>query len=183
MSKQIEVRIRGTCDYLQHRRPIDEKDTSKRSGKVDHSMEWKSAMYSDPKIGCYIPSDQIRATLVKGAVNFQIKGKGKKTYKDLVNATVELNSDMISLTENGTSLKKPSYIDQTWVKVRGSQVKRYRPAFNKGWEAKFTFRILDDQMPSDMLREILDYCGSFVGIGDWRPRYGRFEVLDFKTKK
>lgn len=183
MPRQIEVRIRGVCDYLQHKRPLDEEDTSKRSGKVDHSKEWESALYSDPKVGCYIPSKQIRATLVKGAVNFQIKGKGKKTYKDLVNATVEVDPDKISLAEDGTNLKKPSYIHQEWVKVQRSQVLRNRPAFSKGWEARFTLLVLDDQMPSDMLKQILGHCGSFVGIGDWRPHFGRFEVLDFKIKK
>jgi len=56
-----------------------------------------------------------------------------------------------------------------------------RPAFKKGWEAKFKILILDeDRLPQKALGEILEYAGKFVGIGDWRPHFGRFEVIEFK---
>jgi len=177
MAKEIRVRIKGTCDYLQHKRPLEEEDTSKRSGEVDHSKDWETAVYSDSETGCYIPSKQIRASLVKGAVNFQIKGKGKKTFKDLVNATVEIDPDKVPLGK-----KEPDYVHKEFVKVQRSQILRSRPAFKKGWEAEFTLLVLDEQMQPDMLKEILDYSGGFVGIGDWRPHFGRFEVVEFKEK-
>ena len=31
------------------------------------------------------------------------------------------------------------------------------------------------------MRGILELGGRTIGIGDWRPKYGRFEVKEFKT--
>lgn len=177
MAKQLKVRIRGTCDMLQHKRPLNDEDTSKRSGEVDHSKDWEKAVYRDPEIGCYIPSKQLRASLVKAGVNFKIKGRMGKTFKDLINATVEVDPDMIPLDK-----KKPDYVHQEFVRVQRAQILRERPAFKKGWEAKFTLLVLDDHMQVDRLKEILQYAGSFVGIGDWRPHFGRFEVVSFGKK-
>lgn len=175
MAKEVRVKIRGTCDYLQHKRPLEEEDKSKRSGEVDHSKEWETAVYSDPEIGCYIPSKQLRSALVKGATNFKIKGRMGKTFKDMVNAVLEIGSDKIPL---GTT--KPDYIHEEWVRIQRNQILRRRPAFKKGWEAEFTLLILDEQMPTDRMKEILEYAGRFVGIGDWRPHFGRFEVIEFE---
>ena len=35
-------------------------------------------------------------------------------------------------------------------------------------------------MQKDVLKEIIIYAGKFIGIGDWRPHFGRFEVVEFK---
>jgi len=176
MAKEVKVKIRGTCDYLQHKRPLDEEKVSKKSGEIDHSQDWKTAIYQDKKIGCYIPSKQLRASLVKSATDFPIPGKGgKKTYKDLVNATIEVIPDKIGLGK-----KRPDYIHEEWVKVQRSQILRNRPAFKDGWEAEFTLLVLDEQMPVDILKDILENAGRFRGIGDWRPHFGRFEVVEFK---
>ena len=174
MAKEITVKIRGTCDYLQHKRPAEEVDKSQRSGEVDYSEEWKATLYHDEEVGCYIPSKQLRAALVKAAVNFKIKGKMGKTFKDLVNATIELDPDKISLYKD-----EPDYVHEEWVKVQRNQIMRKRPAFKKGWEINFTLLVLDEQTPTERLREILEFAGKFVGIGDWRPHFGRFEIIEF----
>jgi len=76
--------------------------------------------------------------------------------------------------------KRPDYIHEEWVKVQRSQILRNRPAFKDGWEAEFTLLVLDEQMPVDILKDILENAGRFRGIGDWRPHFGRFEVVEFK---
>lgn len=35
-------------------------------------------------------------------------------------------------------------------------------------------------MQKDILKEIVEYAGKFVGIGDWRSHFGRFEIVKFK---
>jgi hypothetical protein len=41
---------------------------------------------------------------------------------------------------------------------------------------------LDEQLPVSAIKEILDYAGK-VGLGDYRPRFGRFIVTEFKEEK
>lgn len=72
MAYEVKVKIKGISDYLQHKRPFEE-ETSKRSGEIDHSKEAMKAIYKDNEVGCYIPSKQIRASLVKASTNFKIK--------------------------------------------------------------------------------------------------------------
>jgi hypothetical protein len=175
MAYEVKVKIRGISDYLQHKRPFEEDTSRQKSGEVDYSKEAEKSMYFDNEIGCYIPSKQLRAGLVKGAVNFKVKGRMGKTYKDMVNATIEIEPDKIPLGK-----KTFDYNHQEFVKIQRSQILRSRPAFKKGWEAEFSLLVMDDQMQKDILKEIVVYAGKFVGIGDWRPHFGRFELIEFK---
>ncbi len=48
------------------------------------------------------------------------------------------------------------------------------------WELEFDLTCIDPRATKDVVLEILKYAGSYVGIGDYRPRYGRFEVIESK---
>lgn len=187
MPKMVEVRIRGTVDYLQHRRPPkseeEKEEGSRTSGEIDYSKDAEKATYRDDGIGCYIPAKQIQACLIKSGVDFKIKGKSRKTYKDRMNAAIVVEPDKIPFSPKKD---KPDYNHEDWGKIpprTGSMVWISRPAYKMGWEADFRMLVLDDQIPLKMLREILANAGQFYGIGDWHPRYGRFEVLQFKENK
>jgi len=175
MAYEIQVKIRGIADYLQHKRPFEEDNSRQSSGEKDYSKEAENSMYFDDETGCYIPSKQLRASLVKAGVSFKIKGRMGKTYKDMVNATVEIEPDKIPLGK-----KTFDYNHQEFVKIQRNQILRSRPAFKKGWEVDLTLIVMDDQMQKKILKEIIEYAGKFVGIGDWRPHFGRFEVVKFK---
>jgi hypothetical protein len=47
---------------------------------------------------------------------------------------------------------------------------------------RFTINILEEQLPVEAVRKILEYAGRYVGIGDFRPRFGRFEVIEFQEE-
>jgi hypothetical protein len=79
--------------------------------------------------------------------------------------------------------REPDEIDKRPVVVRGSRILRQRPMMREGWELSFTINILEEQLPSEVVRKILEHAGKYVGIGDFRPRFGRFEVVEFKEEK
>lgn len=183
MAKEVEVKIRGIADYLQHRRPPkpeeDKEEGNRTSGEVDYSKEAEKATYQESKIGCYIPAKQIQACLIKSGVDFKIKGKSRKTYKDRMNAAIVVTPDKIPFSP---SKEKPDYIHEDWGRIppkTGNMVWLTRPAYKAGWKVNFKLLILDDQIPLKTLEEILVNAGQFYGIGDWRPRFGRFEVIEF----
>lgn len=181
MQRKIRVKIRGTCDLLQHKRSEKsgnkEKKLKKTQAEVDYSESWREALYRDDEIGCYLPSDYISACLVKSGTGYQFKGQ--KTFKDIVKAVVLVEPEKIPLGKD-----KPDYIDKRYGVIQRNQVLVYRPAFRKGWEAEFDLTILDDeQISTKTLKEILDNAGTLIAIGDWRPRFGRFEVIEFSENK
>lgn len=178
MAIEVKVKIEGISDYLQHKRPFEEDETlKKRTGEIDYSKEAEKTVYRDEDLGCYIPSKQIRACLVKAGATFKVTGGRGRTFKNMINAVIEVEPDKIPLKK-----KNFDYVHQEFVKLRGSdQILRSRPAFEKGWEAEFSLLILDEeQIPVKIMKQIAEYGGKFVGIGDWRPHFGRFEVVEFK---
>lgn len=180
---QVNIKIKGVSPMLQHKF-VSGEGGRKRSGELDYSEEWRETTYADEEGNCFIPASHIEGALTKAAVDFKIRGKGNKTYKDLINATVYIQPDHIPLgiqiPENPTSNPlKPFYVDIRPVRISG-RILRSRGAFAKGWEASFIIDVLDDQLPLGVLKEVLDQAGSTRGLGDYRPKFGRFIVTQFE---
>lgn len=176
--KKVNVKIKGIAPLLQNRFVGEEESVSERTGVVDRSEDWKQALYIDEKIGIYEPSEHIWGSMIRAASNFQIPGRGKKTYKDLIKSGLVIEPDKIPLGK-----KEPDEIDKRPVVVRGSRIIRQRPMMKEGWKLTFTIGILDEQLPLEAVKRILEYSGQYIGIGDYRPRFGRFEVTEFEEVK
>ncbi|MBF0307554.1 MAG: hypothetical protein HQL41_18140, partial [Alphaproteobacteria bacterium] len=54
-------------------------------------------------------------------------------------------------------------------------VMRTRPRF-PNWAAEFRIEYLPTVVDKTALEELVASTGELVGIGDWRPRFGRFRV-------
>lgn len=171
--QKIDVRIAGIAPLLQHRRPFPEEELENkpepRSGIPDWEQEAETSKYQLDDGMLYQPADHLHASMVKAAVNFQIPGKGKKTFKDLTNAAVVVEPDAIPHELQET------VVDKRWVVVNRARVLRYRPKFEE-WALEFSISVLDEQYPAVVVRDVLDWAGKYVGIGDFRPRFGRFQV-------
>lgn len=177
MPTAIDVKVEGIAPILQHRRPLPEEegepDATERSGRPDWAAEAETAFYKLEDGTICQPSDHVHAALLKAAVNFQIPGKGKKTYKDLVNSALVVEPDQLA------HIHQDYTIDRRWVTVSRSKVLRHRPRLEK-WALKFRLIVTDDQFPVKVVRQILDYAGRYVGIGDYRPKFGRFMVTEWR---
>ena len=122
--------------------------------------------------------------MVAAAVNFKIQGRRGKTYKDLFRAAVFVSPEQIKhgiavpdeLTTDGDA---PLYLDMRPVVVNRARVVRIRPAFKPGWSLDFEIEVLDDQLHPELIHDILMLAGKTVGIGDFRPKFGRFMVTQF----
>jgi hypothetical protein len=174
--KKVNIKIKGIVPLLQNRFVGEiEENSSQRSGVVDYSEDWKEALYFDEKLGVYEPSEHILGAMIQAAKNFQIPGRGKKTYKDLMKSAIIIEPDKIALSK-----KEPDEIDKRPVVIRGSRILRQRPMMKEGWELSFTVNILDEQLPVEVVKRILEHSGRYIGIGDYRPRFGRFTIEEFE---
>ena len=178
--KEVEVEVKGISALLMHRFNSDEPDSKsvKKTGRKDYKAELENALYKLPDGTIYEPASHLEGSLIKAAGNFQISGRGKKTYKDLIKSAVFVSPDAIP------HLKQHYENDARLVVVPATRgrVTRYRPRFDE-WGLRFTIQVTDDQLPLEVLKEILDYAGRSVGIGDFRPRFGRFIVTRFEEKR
>ena len=62
------------------------------------------------------------------------------------------------------------------VKVSMSKVMRTRPIFRK-WSCKATVQFDPDVLNLRDIDEIVRDAGRLVGVGDWRPKHGRFDAV------
>ena len=189
----VDVKIKGTAPLLQHRFPVPDlatmsKGGQKSTGAKDYTEEWRDYLYVTTDGQVYQPATHIEAAMVKAAVNFKITGKRGKTYKDLFRAAVFVTPEQILHgMETPESLDadadKPFYLDLRPVVIQRSRVVRIRPAFKAGWELEFTIECLDDEISPELLHDVLILAGRTVGIGDYRPKFGRFSVVRFEVQQ
>lgn len=185
---QVDVQIKGVAPLLQNKfgqeAIIAAESVKKRTGEIDWSQEWRDKMYLDEDGYLVQPGEQIIAAMAKAATAFRIKGRGKKTYKDMVKASIFIDPERIShgmKPPNEPSTNDPNdvfTIDVRRVVIRGSAVLRARPRLNQ-WGLAFMLQVMDDQFPEETVKAILDEAGEKIGIGDFRPRFGRFIVTRF----
>ena len=99
------------------------------------------------------------------------KFEKKRTYKDVITSGIIVQPEEIPLIFEGQY-----EIDARGAVIQRSRIVRWRPRFNK-WQLVFSITILDDENISvPTLKEILEKAGASKGIGDYRPRFGRFMV-------
>jgi len=188
----INVKIKGISPLLQHRFPVPKledlgKGATKQTGaSITDVDRWQEYLYMTKDGEIYQPASHIEGALVKAATSFKIQGKGRKTYKDLFRATVFVQPEQIlhgmyASEELDTDADKPLYLDMRPVKIGTARIVRIRPAFKAGWELEFQIEVLDDSIAPELVNDILTLAGRTVGIGDYRPKFGRFMVTKFEV--
>ncbi len=191
----VKVTIKGTAPLLQHKfGAIQEaamaKGSRKNTGSTDYSREWLDTMYTTKSSYLYQPAAHIEGALQKAAASFKVKGGRGKSWKDPIKAYVYVTPDEILHLHDGQPIlaptanlmENPSSIMSVSVMrcvVQRAAIARSRLMLAPGWELAFTVEVADDQVRPEVLREVLEEAGRAVGIGDYRPRYGRFVTTGF----
>lgn len=189
----VNVQVEGIAPLMQHRYPLPDfadlsKGGKKKTGEQDYSQEWKEYLYATPEGEIYQPATHFDGALVKAAAGYKIQGARGKTYKDLFKGNVFVSPDAIfhnvKVPESlDTDADKPLYLDVRPVVIQRARVVRIRPTFAPGWKLEFEISVLDDQIPANVVNEVLTLAGRTVGVGDFRPRFGRFMITKFEVIK
>lgn len=182
----LTLDITGTAPLLMHNArladPLDpmtrelKKVTSKtRKTDDDHAemarLEFLGGLYCDPDVGPFIPGDNVFRALVDAARKRKL---GKKVTEGVfVTTTINPIAYTGPRTPDGL-WKAGGFVNRASAKVGMARVNRTRPQFND-WRTQATVYVDTDVLDVDDLRDIVDIAGRLVGLGNWRPRYGRFE--------
>lgn len=184
----IKFRLRcvGTAPLLMHSArlsdPLDpaakalKKVTGKRTKTDDDHqeiarLEHIGSLYLDPDVGPYLPAQNLERCLVDAA---RTSKQGVKVQRGV----------FISTDTNPLAYKGPRDAEGLWndvafrhrasVKVGTARTMRCRPIFHQ-WTVEAD-GVMDPAIidPAD-LQGIVETAGMIIGVGDWRPRFGRFE--------
>jgi hypothetical protein len=178
LKEKFSVKIEGSAPLLMHRfitsaeKPKEAKKQDRKGIVRDPEQEAKQAAYILPNGKLYQPAEHIERAMVKAGTSYIIPGAGKKTYKDAIAGGVFIEQQEI------THLIQKAVVDIRPVRVQNARIERARMRLDK-WALEFSMVVTDERITPDTLKSILKDAGSFIGIGDYRPKFGRFEVTRF----
>ena len=103
--------------------------------------------------------------------------------KDLFKASIVPIELLAQITKVSEGVAKTwDYLDRQRVTIQRAGITRVRPAFLRGWRASFVFQSLQPEyLDEQMFHQALALAGRTVGVGDFRPTYGRFLVNNFEV--
>jgi hypothetical protein len=177
---RVNVRIQGSADILFHRWSDDgvaAKAAAAKGSKAKKTDDVESYVYRHPESGnIAIPGEYLRASIVQAARFEQDPRSPRKSAMELFKAGV------MSLTNlSDTGCKEWDYLDRRRVVIQRNALTRVRPALKSGWSVEYDLMvILPEYVEVDLLRKAIDLAGRVVGVGDFRPTFGRFHVSSWK---
>ena len=133
-------------------------------------LEFKGSLYMDAD-GPVIPAEMFEGAIhnaaktqrlgkqVKGAVFCE--GNGRLEY-DGPRSADDLWAD-------------ESFRNQSMVSVQQSKVLRTRPQFDN-WSTEITVCYDAERLNKEAVIDFVNIAGFHSGLGDWRPKFGRFKV-------
>jgi hypothetical protein len=178
----VRVTIRGTAAILFHRwsnEAVAEKASAAKGSKAKKSDNLESYVYRCDNGNLGLPGEYVRQSIVskkEGSARYlQDPRSPRKSAVDLFSAGI------VSLTECADlGVKDADYIDRRRVLIQRNAITRERPALREGWQATIDLMVLlPEYIDRKTLLEVLTNAGRLVGVGDFRPTYGRFQVVAF----
>lgn len=185
----IQAKITGVTPLIMHSGsgidPLDEfsiaksKITAKRTKKTEediqelYRLDFMSGLYLDGDNHPAIPGENIEAMIRDGA---KATRNGKAAVAGVLSDGVwKLSYPGGPKTPDELWAKRGMWMDKRAVKVSTSRVIRVRPKFTE-WSLNFQLVVNTGLVSASKVREWLETAGVAVGLGDFRPRFGRFVV-------
>lgn len=175
----IQVNITGVAPLLFHRwdcAEVEAKAQAKKNSRERRADNLESYVYrcQDGTLG--LPSVNLHMALV-GAARFKSDPRSpRKSAADLVKAILLITPAMGSF-----GVPVWDFEDRRRATVQRSGITRVRPALKEGWQVRFLVTVLESSYVDEaFLHDLISSAGRYVGIGDFRPQFGRFNVTSFE---
>nr|DAF41316.1 MAG TPA: hypothetical protein [Caudoviricetes sp.] len=183
--KTLKFKIEGNCPLLMH----DDKSanpfcefskqlkaiSSKRKKTEDDLLEmarieWTASLYHTEQAGYFIKAECFEATFLAAAKSKKLGTAFKQVVRIPDNPVFHFKHEKLSPSE---LFEMDCYKDFRTVKVQQSKILRCRPVFNN-WYCKIELWYDETRIDEDELLHIVEYAGKFIGVCNYRPKFGRF---------
>jgi hypothetical protein len=175
----VTIGIRGVAKLLLHRwsaEAVAEKAAAAKGSKAKKTDDVESYVYRDGNGTISLPSEYLRQSLIHAAKFQRDPRSPRKSAMDLFKAGLVAQDELMPLGKDW------DFLDTRRVVVNHAGINRTRPGFNEGWQVEGRFTVLlPEYITPERLQEALSTAGRVVGVGDFRPTYGRFAVVKFEV--
>jgi hypothetical protein len=176
----VAVTAQGAADLLFHRwncESVDAKSKAAKNSAAKKTDDIESYVWRNEKNEVCIPGEYFRQSIIHAAKFKQDPRSPRKSAMDLFKAGVVSLTQLASLGND-----EWDYLDTRRVTVQRAGVNRTRPAMRIGWKVDMEFQILTPEYIDPVLfQDVLNTAGRLVGVGDFRPTYGRFNITNFEV--
>lgn len=176
------ILVQGVSPFLFHRWSVDgveAKAKAAKGSKAKKEDDLASYVYRSDDGMLAIPAEYFRMAIVNAAKFKQDPRSPRKSAMDLFKAAIFPTHEYCSL-----GISEWNYVDRRRVTVQRNGITRSRPAVDKGWRCEVQFEVvLPEYVSPELLNEVVQMAGRVVGVGDFRPTYGRFQVTGFLTSQ
>lgn len=134
--------------------------------------EFISGLYYHEKAGVFIPGQNFDATFLAGA-KLQKLGTAWKRGALVTTDRAKVLYDGPKTPEK--LWEDTRFIDCRGVKVGTAKIMRYRPVFLE-WAVELEIAFNSEILDGSEVKKALGDAGALIGVCEYRPRFGRFEV-------
>lgn len=181
------VRIKGVADLLFHRWNVEavaEKAVAAKGSKAKKTDNVESYVYRDEGGIICMPGEYLRGAIIGASKFRQDPRSPRKSAMDLFKAAVVPLSQLAPVIVAGKPADEWQYEHACRAQVQRNGVTRVRPAFKVGWECEIELLVnLPQYVSPELLNEVIVDAGRLIGLADFRPTYGRFQVTKFETDR
>jgi hypothetical protein len=175
-----DVKLEGIADILFHRYnpdAVQAKTDAVKGSRAKKTDDVETYVWRDRNNMLCLPGEYVRQAIIHAAKFRQDPRSPRKSAMDIIKAAVVPLTAMASL---GTETW--DYADRRRVRVGQSAITRTRPAFLAGWKVEMQFQVmLPEYVSPAFLNLLLFDAGRLIGVGDFRPGFGRFICTSFTT--
>jgi hypothetical protein len=164
---------------------VQKKDRNQRERET-----YRKKLYWTEDLGLHQPSEAIHHAMQEGAnygsLKVGRKGLGKKIKAGLI------PTDFILLDGEGRRIEHddeeriipfPNIVNGDPSGRVPKKILRVRPMLLVPWTAWFDLHVFDGEITEDLLESSIALAGQFNGMGDWRPKYGKFILMSLEEVK
>lgn len=183
----VNITIEGTADLLLHAwncEAGEEKSAAKKGSATKRTDNIESYVQRNEDGFICLPSEYLRMSIVGAAKFRQDPRSPRKSAMDLYKAALISLKPLIPLTTVvGETPKIWDYEHRCRVQIQRNSITRSRPAFREGWKIEVPLLVnLPEYIESKDIHEVVSAAGRLIGVGDFRPTYGRFQIINFKVQ-
>lgn len=175
----VQVTVVGSADFLFHRwnaEAVDEKARAAKNSKAKKTDDVESYVYRADDGTLAIPGEYMRGAIINAAKFRQDPRSPRKSAMDLFKAAIVVTTPLATL-----GVKDWDYLDKRRVMIQRQGINRVRPAMRAGWKVTFDLLVmLPEYVDHNALRETIESAGRLIGLGDFRPTFGRFGIVRFE---
>ncbi len=180
------VTVEGVYDLLFHAwncEAVEAKGNAGKGTKAKKTDDVESYVYRDGAGLICLPGEYLRGAVINAAKYQQDPRSPRKSAMDLYKAAVSSLTPLAPVVPaGGGTAAKWDYLHKCRVTVQRNGVTRTRPAFLTGWKATVRLMVnLPEYVSPQTLNSTLSAAGRLIGVGDFRPTYGRYVVTGFEV--